>query len=121
MARDRGDSTKARSNRETTKVELVTEREPINRTSSIGLGLLASLAVGFGPLTDALMGRGPFEAALGRFVACVVFCVVAASLLGRLLDGAPKPESPEEMAEEGAETPPATSEAGVGTSPSPTS
>ena len=77
---------------DTKRVELVSDADPVNRTGYIGLGLLGSLVLGFGPLSDALLGNGPFEAALGRFVVCVVFCVGAASLLGRLLDSAPKEE-----------------------------
>ena len=70
------------------RVELISERQA-NRTSNIGLGLLASLAVGFGPLSDAIQGNGSFESAIGRFVACVVVCVGAAAVLGHLLDSAP--------------------------------
>ena len=72
---------------ESARVELITERRA-NRTSHIGLGLLASLAVGFGPLTDAIYGHGSFESAMGRFVACVAVCVVASTAVGHLLDGA---------------------------------
>lgn len=52
----------------------------------IGVGLLGGIVVGFGPLQDAAQGNGPFEDAMLRFLACVLFCLLAASLIGRLLD-----------------------------------
>lgn len=84
------------TNDTTKRVELVSDREVENRTSYVGLGLLASLIVGWGPLADALFGHGSFEGALGRFVACVAVCVAGASSLGRLLDSAPRAETNEE-------------------------
>lgn len=58
----------------------------------IGVGLLGGVIVGFGPLRDAAQGNGPFEEAMLRFVACVLFCLLAASLIGRLLDSVPPEE-----------------------------
>ncbi len=78
------------------RIELVLNRQTANRTSYVGLGLLISLIVGYGPLTDALFGHGSFEGALGRFVACVAVCVVGVSSLGRLLDSAPRVRSHED-------------------------
>jgi hypothetical protein len=69
------------------------------RASRIGLGLLVSLAIGFGPLRDAALGSGSFPMAIVRYLACLACSVVAVLVLGRLLDGAPPepeagPESP---------------------------
>ncbi|MGI9596584.1 MAG: hypothetical protein ACR2QK_10510 [Acidimicrobiales bacterium] len=76
------------------RVELIDEGESSNSTSYIGLGLIASLIVGFPPLLDAIQGNGTFENAMLRFLACLAVCVVAASVLGRMMDNAP----PEEVA-----------------------
>jgi hypothetical protein len=75
---------------EAKRVELVSERPPLNRSSYIGLGLLASLVIGFRPLSDAFFGNGSFEGAVARFVVVVIFCIAASSMLGRLLDSAPE-------------------------------
>lgn len=58
-------------------------------TSYIGLGLIGSLIIGFSPLRDAVVGNGPFEDAMLRFLACVAVSVGAATVIGRLLDSAP--------------------------------
>jgi hypothetical protein len=100
----------------TKRIELVSDREIEHRTSYIGLGLLASLIVGWGPLTDALFGYGSFEGALGRFVACVAVCVAGASSLGRLLDSAPRSETDAETEAE-TEGPTSMSSEGVESSP----
>ena len=71
------------------RVELIDEDASSNATSYIGLGLLASLIVGFSPLLDAIQGNGTFESALLRYLACLAVCVVAATILGRMLDSAP--------------------------------
>lgn len=71
------------------RVELIDDGESSNATSYIGLGLIASLIVGFSPLLDAIQGNGSFENAMLRFLACIAVCVVAAAVLGRLLDSAP--------------------------------
>jgi hypothetical protein len=55
----------------------------------IGVGLLASLVVGWPPLRDAVLGYGPLDAAMTRFVICLLACVAGASLIGRMLDNAP--------------------------------
>lgn len=65
------------------------------RPARIGLGLLVSVVVGWGPLTDAMGGHGSFEAALLRYLVCLAVSVGAVLLLGRLLDGAPPPETEE--------------------------
>ncbi|MCP3993196.1 MAG: hypothetical protein GY724_29305 [Actinomycetia bacterium] len=78
------------------RIELISNRQSPHRTSYIGLGLLTSLVVGYGPLTDALFGNGSFEGALGRFIACVAVCVFGASSLGHLLDNAPEAEDRED-------------------------
>jgi hypothetical protein len=70
------------------RVELIDEGQSSNATSYIGLGLIASLIVGSGPLLDALNGNGPFESAMLRYLACLGVCVVAAATLGRMLDNA---------------------------------
>ncbi len=77
-----------------------TPPEPMNRLRLIGVGLIASVVIGYPPLRDAIQGNGPFENAMLRFVLCFGACVLAASVIGRLLDGAPPPE-PEEVDEEG--------------------
>ena len=82
------------------KVQLVVEPEGSSRAPHIGFGLLASVVVGFAPLSDAFQGNGSFEGAIGRFLACVAFCVVAAVLLGRVLDSAP-PEAATDASETG--------------------
>ena len=74
------------------RIELVAHRDQPHRSSQIGLGLLASLLVGYSPLRDALQGNGSFENAIGRYLACLAFCVAAALVIGRLLDAAPEPE-----------------------------
>lgn len=74
------------------KIELVAHKDQPHRTTQIGLGLLSSLVVGFAPLTDALEGNGSFENAMGRYLACLAFCIAAALVIGRLLDAAPEPE-----------------------------
>lgn len=76
------------------RVELIAS--PVEQASRIqwtGIGLLASLVVGYRPLSDAIRGNGPFTDALFRFGLCVAFSLVAALVLARLLDGAPPEES----------------------------
>lgn len=70
------------------RVELIDEGQSSNATSYIGLGLIASLIVGSGPLLDALNGNGSFENAMLRYLACLAVCVIAAAMLGRMLDSA---------------------------------
>ena len=78
------------------RVELVDTGERAGGLpSSIGIGLIGSLVVGFGPLRDAAQGNGPFEDAMTRYVACLLVCLIGASVLGRILDSAPA-ESREE-------------------------
>lgn len=71
------------------RVELIDDGDSSNATSYIGLGLIASLIVGYSPLLDAIQGNGSFENAMLRFLACIAVCVVAAAVIGRLLDSAP--------------------------------
>ncbi len=78
------------------RVELVDETSSSDLPAYIGLGLIASLIIGFGPLADAFEGHGSFESAITRFLACVGVCVVAATVLGRILDSAPPEELPDE-------------------------
>jgi hypothetical protein len=79
----------------TRRVELVDTGAPTRdgMPGYIGVGLLGGVVLGFAPLRDAVQGNGPFEDAMVRFVACLLVCLVAASVLGRLLDDAP-PEGP---------------------------
>lgn len=74
------------------RVELIDEDASSNATSYIGLGLLASLIVGFSPLLDAIQGNGPFESAMLRYLACLAVCVVAATIIGKMLDSVPSEE-----------------------------
>ena len=74
------------------RIELVDHATNENRPQRIGLGLLASLVVGSGPLRDAFSGNGSFEGAMARFGICVAGCVTAALVLGWLLDSAPPPD-----------------------------
>ncbi len=71
------------------QARLLADRQLAVRRSVMGLALLASPIIGFAPLRDALLGRGPFEEAILRFLACVVVCLIAGSVLGRLLAGTP--------------------------------
>lgn len=79
----------------TKRVELVDTGAPARAgmPGYIGVGLLGGFVLGFAPLRDAAQGNGPFEDAMVRFVACLLVCLVAASVLGRLLDDAPPEES----------------------------
>ena len=94
---------KGKSGKEDKKGKKAEQDEPdeevTKRTQYIGLGLIASVIVGFSPLRDALQGNGSFENAMFRFLACFVVCVFAASVLGRMVDAAPEPE-PEEVDED---------------------
>jgi len=75
------------------RVELVEPAAPDDgHNARIGLALLASLVIGFGPLRDAALGNGPFPQAIARYLVCLAACVGAMLVLGRLLDGAPEPE-----------------------------
>lgn len=71
------------------------DEPPSARKAYIGLGLIVSLVVGFAPLSDAVSGNGSFETAMVRFVACLVVCSAAGSVLGRLIDNAPPPPDEE--------------------------
>lgn len=78
------------------RVELVEPASPDDgHNARIGLALLASLVIGFGPLRDAALGNGSFPQAVGRYLLCLGACVAAMLVLGRLLDGAPPPEDEE--------------------------
>lgn len=75
------------------RVELVEPAAPDDgHNARIGLALLASLVIGFGPLRDAALGNGSFPQAIARYLVCLAACVGAMLVLGRLLDGAPEPE-----------------------------
>ncbi len=80
----------------TKRVELVDEGDPNSSglPGYIGVGLIGGMIVGYGPLRDAMGGTGAFEDAMVRFVACVLVCVAAASIVGRLLESAPPAEEP---------------------------
>lgn len=69
----------------------------------VGVGLLGGVIVGFDPLRDAVRGYGPFDTAMLRFLACVLVCVTAASLIGRLIDSVPRDDdsSDDELDEAG--------------------
>ncbi len=78
------------------RVELVEPAAPDDgHNARIGLALLASLVIGFGPLRDAALGNGSFPQAVGRYLLCLAACVGAMLVLGRLLDGAPPEADPE--------------------------
>ena len=66
------------------------------RTQRIGLGLLISLVIGFGPLNDAALGHGSFPLAVGRYLVCLACSLTGVLTLGHLLDGAPAPEETDE-------------------------
>jgi len=73
------------------RLELVEPAAPDDgHNARIGLALLASLVIGFGPLREAALGSGSFPQALGRYLVCLAACVGAMLVLGRLLDGAPE-------------------------------
>lgn len=93
-----GDAGKGSGDGSTKKVELVDEVDPSSAglPGYIGIGLLGGFILGFDPLRDAAQGNGPFEDAMVRFVACLLACVAAASIIGRLLDNAPPPDDDEE-------------------------
>lgn len=75
------------------RLELVEPAAPDDgHNARVGLALLASLVIGFGPLRDAALGNGSFPQAIGRYLLCLAACVGAMLILGRLLDGAPEPE-----------------------------
>lgn len=92
------------------RVELVEPAVPDDgHNARIGLALLASLVIGFGPLRDAALGNGSFPQAVGRYLLCLGACVGAMLVLGRLLDGAPPDEDPEPTPlgdDPGADSPP---------------
>lgn len=94
-AKDDGDARAA--GRPSRRVELVEPAAPDDGYNTrIGLALLASLVIGFGPLRDAALGNGSFPQAVGRYLLCLGACVGAMLVLGRLLDAAPPPvEEPE--------------------------
>lgn len=70
------------------RLQLVVDRSTSTRPSFIGFGLLASLALGFGQLSEAASGAGSFEGAIGRFLLVAGACAFGGAVLGRLLDGA---------------------------------
>lgn len=85
------------------RVELVgTAPEQGSRLQRIGVGLLVSLGIGFGPLRDAATGNGSFTQAMVRYLACLACSVLAVMTLGGLLDGAPPAETDEEPTKEDA-------------------
>lgn len=63
-----------------------------NRMQRVGLGLLLSLGLGYGPLSDAIRGHGSFTQAMVRFLLCLGFSLTVVMALGRLLDSAPAVE-----------------------------
>ncbi len=91
----------------TKRVELIDEGDPASSglPGYIGVGLIGGMIVGYGPLRDAMGGTGSFEDAMLRFVACVVVCVAAASIIGRLLESAPPAEEPAKSENEAASAP----------------
>jgi len=80
----------------TKRVELIDEGDPASSglPGYIGVGLIGGMGLGYGPLRDAIGGAGPFEDAMLRFVACVLVCVAAASIIGRILESAPPADEP---------------------------
>jgi len=75
----------------TKRVELIDDpdRSGDGLPGYIGVGLIAGIVLGSGPLRHAVQGTGPFEDAMLRFLACILVCVAAASFIGRILDSAP--------------------------------
>ncbi len=72
------------------RIELVTPAAPAQaHTGRIGLGLVLSFPLGWGPLTDAFTGRGAYEVSIAKFLLVVAACTTGATILGRLLDRAP--------------------------------
>lgn len=91
-----GDGDAGAAARPQRRVELVEPSTPDDgHNARIGLALLASVVIGFGPLRDAALGNGSFPQALGRYLVCLGACVGAMLVLGRLLDGAPPPDEDE--------------------------
>ncbi len=78
------------------RVELIDAGDPASSglPGYIGVGLIGGMILGYGPLRDAIGGSGPFEDAMIRFVACVLACVAAASVIGRILESAPPADEP---------------------------
>lgn len=101
MAKNKTDDAKdagkdgAKDKPATKRVELIDQGDPASSglPGYIGLGLIGGFIVGFGPLRDAVQGVGPFEDAMVRFLACILVCVVGASILGRILESAPAAET----------------------------
>ncbi len=71
------------------RVELVTETNSDGlRGQLTGAGLLVACVIGYPALNDAARGNGSFEMAIGRFLLCVIVCLVAASVLSSRLEAA---------------------------------
>ena len=90
-ADDEGSARTADGSGGSTKVvELVDRVDPASAglPGYIGVGMLGGVLLGLDPLRDAAQGNGPFEDAMFRFLACLLVCIAAASIIGRLLDGA---------------------------------
>lgn len=87
----------------TKRVELIDQGDPSSSAlpGYIGVGLIGGFILGFGPLRDAVQGVGPFEDAMVRFLACILVCVAAASILGRILESAPPAEESNDSADAG--------------------
>ncbi len=75
-----------------TQIELVTSTTTTQaQMGRMGLGLVLSFPLGWGPLTDAFAGRGAYELSMAKFLLVVAACVTGANVVGNLLDKAPAP------------------------------
>lgn len=84
-----------------TRIELVTEPdETAVQNGRVGLGLVLSFPLGWGPLNDAFSGRGAFEFAIGKYLLIVLACVAGTTFIGSLLDKAPAPKTPPDTTED---------------------
>jgi hypothetical protein len=73
-----------------TQVELVTSATTTQaQMGRMGLGLVLSFPLGWGPLTDAFAGRGAYELSMAKFLLVVAACVTGTTVVGNLLDKAP--------------------------------
>ncbi len=75
-----------------TQIELVTSATTSQaQMGRMGLGLVLSFPLGWGPLTDAFAGRGAYELSMAKFLLVVAACVTGTTVVGNLLDKAPTP------------------------------
>lgn len=74
------------------RIELISPAENDQaHVGRIGLGLVMSFPLGWGPLSDAFAGRGSYEESMGKFLIVVGACVLGTTIIGKILDSAPNP------------------------------